>query len=67
MAPLLYYVRCIKDHGATAVFLLGARSSRDLLEMDFFRRFGDVHIVTEGGSAGEKGFVTNHSLLSEGN
>ena len=67
VAPLLYYGKCIKDQGATPVFLLGARSSRDLLEMDCFRRFGDVHITTEDGSAGEKGFVTNHSCLSEGN
>lgn len=64
VAPLLYFGRKIKAAGAEPTFLLGARSRQDLLELDEYRRIGRVFITTEDGSEGEKGFVTNHSILS---
>lgn len=65
VAPLLYFGRKIKAAGAEPTFLLGARSKQDLLELDEYRRIGRVFITTEDGSEGEKGFVTNHSILSK--
>lgn len=65
VAPLLYFGKRIKEQGAEPVFLLGARSKADLLEMDLFSKTGRVYITTEDGSAGEKGFVTDHSLLTQ--
>lgn len=65
VAPLLYLGKKIKDSGSTPVFLLGARSASDLLELDFFKTLGEVYVTTEDGSAGEKGFVTNHSILQK--
>lgn len=67
VAPLLEYGKYIREHGGEPVFLLGARSSADLLELDLFRQYGEVHVTTEDGSAGEKGFVTNHSVLDRAN
>ena len=64
VAPLLYYGKCLRDSGSEPVFLLGARSGSDLLILDHFRRVGNVHVTTEDGSLGERGFVTNHSVLS---
>ncbi|MGL4332083.1 MAG: dihydroorotate dehydrogenase electron transfer subunit, partial [Bacteroidales bacterium] len=29
-----------------------------------FKKYGNVHITTEDGSFGEKGYVTNHSVFS---
>lgn len=63
VAPLLYFGKCIKDMGAEPIFLLGARKATDLLELDEFAKIGRVCITTEDGSAGEQGFVTNHSVL----
>lgn len=63
VAPLLYFGQQIKEMGAEPVFLLGARSAADLLQLDAFREVGTVYVTTEDGSAGEKGFVTNHSIL----
>lgn len=63
VAPLLQYGRYLVENGAKPVFLLGARSSKDLLELDLFRQVGDVYITTEDASEGEKGFVTQHSIL----
>ena len=64
VAPLLEYGKWLKERGAKPTFLLGARSKADLLELELFRQFGEVFITTEDGSAGEKGFVTQHSVLS---
>ena len=63
VAPLLYFGQQIRKQGAEPVFLLGARSAADLLQLDAFRAVGTVYVTTEDGSAGEKGFVTNHSIL----
>ena len=63
VAPLLYFGSLIHANGGEPTFLLGARSASDLLLLDHFRRFGRVFVTTEDGTAGEKGFVTGHSLL----
>lgn len=63
VAPMLFLGQKIKEMGAQPTFLLGARTAADLLEMDRFERTGRVLVTTEDGSAGEKGFVTNHSVL----
>ncbi len=64
VAPLLYMGAAMHRMGAEPVFLLGARSASDLLQLDLFNKYGRVYITTEDGSAGEKGFVTNHSILA---
>lgn len=63
VAPLLYMGMKIKEMGGEPTFLLGARSAKDLLELSFFEQYGRVLVTTEDGTAGEKGFVTNHSVL----
>ena len=62
VAPLLYAGKAIKELGGEPVFLLGARASKDLLELEKFREVGRVFLTTEDGSEGERGFVTNHSI-----
>lgn len=63
VAPLLFFGKELHDKGFSPVFLLGARSAKDLLLLDEFEKYGEVCVTTEDGSAGEKGFVTNHSVL----
>jgi len=65
VAPLLYLSQSIKDMGGKPTLLLGARSKNDLVELDFFKKMGEVLITTEDGGEGEKGFVTNHSILNK--
>ncbi|MDR0698391.1 MAG: dihydroorotate dehydrogenase electron transfer subunit [Tannerella sp.] len=62
-APLLYLGTYLKERGFTPTFLLGARTERDLLQLKEFNKLGIVYITTESGSAGEKGYVVDHSLL----
>ena len=63
VAPLLYMGAEMAIKGIEPTFLLGARTSKDLLMLDIFKKYGRVCVTTEDGSEGEKGFVTNHSLL----
>lgn len=64
VAPLLMLGKSLHDQQIPVTFLLGARSATDLLELDHFSRYGTVYTTTEDGSAGEKGFVTQHSILN---
>ena len=65
VAPLLYMGAAMKQAGQEPTFLLGARTAQDLLMIDEFKKYGRVYVTTEDGSEGEKGFVTNHSILSQ--
>lgn len=62
-APMLYLGHQLKKYGFSPVFLLGARSAGDVLQLQEFKVVGDVHVTTEDGSMGEKGYVTQHSIL----
>ena len=64
-APLLLYGKYIKERGGVPIFLLGGRTKADVLQMDLFKQYGEVFVTTEDGSLGEKGFVTQHSLLNK--
>ena len=66
VAPLLYLGKKAKEQGVDVRFLLGARSAADLLELDEFEKYGEVYVSTEDGSMGEKGFVTQHSVIRSG-
>ena len=63
-APMLMLGATLAKMGYKPTFLLGARSSKDLLQLDEFQKLGDVYMTTEDGSMGEKGYVTQHSVLS---
>lgn len=65
VAPLLFLGKKIKELGGEPTFLLGARSAADLLMIKDFQKYGRVFVTTEDGSEGEKGFVTNHSILQK--
>ena len=62
-APLLYMGAQMSMMGIKPTFLLGARTADMLLQLEDFKRVGDVYVTTEDGSMGEKGFVTQHSIL----
>lgn len=63
-APMLYLGEQLVNNGFSPVFLLGARSANDLLQLEVFSKYGQVYTTTEDGSHGEKGYVTQHSILN---
>ena len=63
VAPLLYLGSELRRVGAEPSFLLGGRTAADLLQLEAFREIGPVYTTTEDGSAGIRGFVTQHTVL----
>jgi dihydroorotate dehydrogenase electron transfer subunit len=64
-APLLFLGKMMKEKEFEPDFLLGGRSENDILQRPDFELFGTVYSTTEDGSLGEKGFVTQHSILQK--
>ena len=64
-APMLYLGEQLAKNDSKPTFLLGARSDKDLLQLEQFAAYGDVYTTTEDGSHGEKGYVTQHSILNK--
>jgi dihydroorotate dehydrogenase electron transfer subunit len=64
-APMLFLGEQLFQKGFKPTFLLGAKSRKDLLQLDKFAAYGEVYTTTEDGSYGEKGYVTQHSILSK--
>lgn len=65
VAPLLFLAKELSERGARVSLLLGARSQADLLELEQFKAYGNLHLATEDGSMGVKGLVTAHPALGE--
>ena len=65
VAPLLFLGSRLRQMGCEPTFLLGARKASDLVMLEMFGQLGRVMLTTEDGSAGERGFVTDHSILSQ--
>lgn len=71
IAPLLQLGYDLKEAGNEVTFLLGGRTANDLVQIEEFRKVGELLITTEDGSTIEgldcqKGFVTQHSRLVSG-
>jgi dihydroorotate dehydrogenase electron transfer subunit len=65
VAPMLLLGKyLLNEYDTHPVFLLGYRSDRLIIEKDRFEDIGKVHITTEDGSEGFKGFVTQHPVIA---
>ncbi len=66
VAPMLILGKYLKEkHNIEPHFLLGYRSDKLIIEQEKFEAVGKVHLTTENGSAGHKGFVIDHSILDQ--
>ncbi|MCB0804995.1 MAG: dihydroorotate dehydrogenase electron transfer subunit [Bacteroidales bacterium] len=64
IAPFILLGKELKEKGIETTFLIGGRTSKDILLTDKFSEYGTIEVTTEDGSMGEKGFVTSHSLFN---
>jgi len=64
IAPLLFLGRYLKSNGFVPDILLGFRNRARIIEFDEYLEIGSIHVTTEDGSMGEKGYVTSHSVFS---
>ncbi len=62
-APLYHLAEELKSAGFEFTILIGARAAKDLYRREAYEALGRVEYTTEDGSLGEKGYVTNHSVL----
>jgi dihydroorotate dehydrogenase electron transfer subunit len=62
-APLYYLGVELVKLGFSPDFLLGASTRENLVDTSIYEKIGNVYITTDDGSAGAKGFVTDHSAL----
>ncbi len=67
VAPLLFLGRYLQLHSFQPDILMGFRSGGLLIEYDEYAKLGEVFIITEDGTAGEKGIITSHSILGKRN
>jgi len=65
VAPLLFLGKYLKSNGYIPDILLGFRNANRIIEYDEYTKIGSVYLTTEDGSKGEKGFVTDHTVLKE--
>ena len=63
IAPLLFLGKYLKSNNYSPDVLLGFRNAERIIEFDDYRQIGKVFLTTEDGSQGEKGYVTDHSIL----
>jgi len=69
IAPLYPIIRALKEAGNEVISILGARNEKLLMLEDQIEEFSDeLHIATDDGSKGTKGFVTTvlQKLIDDG-
>lgn len=65
VAPLMYLAKYLKSNNCEFDILMGFRNRDRIIQFEAYKELGRVLLTTEDGSEGEKGFVTNHSVLAE--
>ncbi len=63
VAPLLYLSKKLKTANIETHILLGGRGTDNIIETQNFEQYSKVYVSTDDGSMGEKGFVTQHSIM----
>lgn len=64
VAPLLFLAQFYSERSFKVTILTGWRTALDIFRMEEYQRFGNTLVITEDGSAGETGLVTDHSVFS---
>ncbi len=65
IAPLLYLAKMLNQQGIRPNILLGGRSKQHVLGIEEYVKHGNVLIMTEDGSIGNKGLVTQHPIFQQ--
>lgn len=64
IATFPFVARMAKESGYKVKTLYGARTKDDVVSVDLLEKYGEVKLITDDGSSGRKGFVTE-LLLAE--
>lgn len=66
VAPLYLLGKELKEAGRDFSFLIGYRSSDQIIEEESFASLAPLHLTTDDGSSGIKGVVTSHPVILSG-
>jgi len=62
IAPLLYLAKTFSNKNIRPTVLMGGQTANALSWTSDFEAVADVHRITDDGSTGEKGLITQHSI-----
>lgn len=65
VAPMLFLAKESGLNPDQVHLLLGARTAEDHIDVSEYKKYGNVHLASEDGAIGEKGFVTQHSAFGD--
>jgi len=65
IAPLLYLAKILNQNGVQPTILIGGRSKKNIFRIEEYVKYGNVLLITEDGSLGEKGLITEHSIFNQ--
>ncbi|MCL2414527.1 MAG: dihydroorotate dehydrogenase electron transfer subunit [Bacteroidales bacterium] len=65
IAPLLYLAKILNQNGIQPTILIGGRSKKNIFRVEEYVKYGNVLLITEDGSLGEKGLITEHSIFNQ--
>ncbi|MDR2906535.1 MAG: dihydroorotate dehydrogenase electron transfer subunit [Bacteroidales bacterium] len=66
VAPLLFLAKTLnQQHGIRPTILIGGRSKKNILRIEDYVKYGQVLVMTEDGSMGDKGLVTDHPIFKQ--
>jgi dihydroorotate dehydrogenase electron transfer subunit len=63
VAPLLFLAQFLNQNFIHPTILLGFRTKEEVSEIEVYERCGKVSVITDDGTAGEKGLVIDHSVF----
>lgn len=63
VAPLLFLAHSLSQHNYHPDILIGSRNADEIHETGEYEKYGNLYLITEDGSLGEKGLVTHHSIF----
>jgi len=67
LAPLLFLAQFLHENNIRPTILLGFRTKQDIAEREEYLKYGNLLLITDDGSEGEKGLVTDHSIFQKEN
>lgn len=65
VAPLLFLAQFLNQNNIHPTILLGFRNKEEVSEIETYSRYGNVFVITDDGSEGEKGLVIDHSMFQK--
>ena len=63
IAPMYQLAKEVNAMGLRPTFLFGGKKASDLVRLETYEPLGELCVIMEDGSLGEKGLITQHSVL----